>query len=266
MRDLDIGWSTDVAVLTLSGSSVDDRGDHLVVRTPANPTYHWGNCILVTDPAAADDADRWVHVFGATFPSATWVAIGLPRLPNDRRAWAAYELDLEVDQVLVASTLPDQTTRPDAFSIRRLTGDDWEQDIALTIAENRRTGDWETDTYTAFARARTETKRDISARDDGAYFGAFADGLLTASLGIVRCGRTGRYQNVLTDASYRQRGLASHLLGVAARWAASHGCNRWVIITEATNPARRVYQRIGLEPHTTNVQAYGKAVRLPLPA
>jgi GNAT superfamily N-acetyltransferase len=256
VRDLGIGWTTHVAVLTFSGSSVDDHGDHLVVRTPANPTYHWGNCILVTDPTAADDADRWLQVFGAMFPSATWVAIGLPRLPDDRRAWSACELDLEVDEVLVASTLPDQTTRPDGFTVRRLTGDDWEQDVALTIAENERTRDGETDAYTAFARRQTEAKRAISARDDAAYFGAFAHGLLVASLGIVRCGTTGRYQNVLTDASYRQRGLASHLLGVAARWAASHGCDCWVIVTEATNPAGRVYQRIGLEPHSTNVQAY----------
>ena len=256
MDGLGIGWSTDLAVLTLSGSSVDDRGDHLVVRTPVNPTFHWGNFILVTDPAAADDADRWVRVFAAAFPSAAWVSIGLPRLPDDRRPWTAFELDLEVEDVLVASALPRQTTRPDSVSVRRLTGDDWEQDVALTMAENTRTRDWETDSYRAFARARTETKRAVSDRDTGAYFGAFADGVLVASLGIVRCGKTARYQNVLTDANHRRRGLASHLLGVAARWAASYGCDRWVIITEAANPAARVYQRVGLEPRSTNVQAY----------
>jgi GNAT superfamily N-acetyltransferase len=256
VRGLDIGWSTHVAVLTLSGSSVDDRGDHLVVRTPANPTYHWGNFVLVTDPAAADDADRWVQVFGATFPVATWVAIGLPRMPDEPRAWAAYELDLEVDEVLVASTLPHQTMRPGSFSVRRLTGDDWEQDRALAVAENERTGDGGTDTYTAFVRARSEAKRAVSDRDVAAYFGAFADGVLVASLGIVRCGDAARYQDVLTGADHRGRGLASHLLGVAARWAASYGCDRWVIVTEATNPAGRVYQRIGLEPHSSNVQAY----------
>jgi len=261
VRGLDIGWSTDLAVLTLSGSSVDDRGDHLVVRTPANPTFHWGNCILVTDPAAADDADRWAQVFGATFPSVTWVAIGLPRLPEDPRAWAAHELELEVDEVLVASTLPQQTPRPDGVSVRRLTGDDWEQDVALAIAENVRTGDYETDGYIVFARARSDARRAISERDTAAFFGAFDDGVLVASLGIVRCDKAGRYQNVLTDARHRRRGLASHLLGVAARWAASYGCDRWVIVTEATNPAKRVYQRVGLEPRSTHVQAYRPRAR-----
>ena len=80
--------------------------------------------------------------------------------------------------------------------------------------------------------------------------------MLVASLGIVRCDKAGRYQNVLTDANHRRRGLASHLLGTAARWAASYGCDRWVIVTEAASPARRVYQRVGFEPHSTNAQAY----------
>ena len=51
-------------------------------------------------------------------------------------------------------------------------------------------------------------------------------------------------------------GLASHLLGVAARWAADHGCDHWVIVTEATNPAGRIYRSVGFEPGTASVQAY----------
>jgi GNAT superfamily N-acetyltransferase len=197
-----------------------------------------------------------MQVFGATFPSAAWIAIGLPRLPEVSDAWAPYDVELEVDEVLVASTLPKQTPPPHGVTVRRLTGDDWEQDVALAIADNERTGEYESEGYTVFARARSEARRALSDADAAAYFGAFADGVLVASLGIVRCDNAARYQNVLTDANHRRRGLASHLLGVAARWAASHGCDRWVIVTEATNPARRVYERVGLEPHSTHVQAY----------
>jgi len=187
----------------------------------------------------------------------------LPRVPDNRAAWAAYDVDLEVDEVLVASTLPHQTAQPDGTTVRRLAGDDWEQDIALAVAENERTGEWPTAAHAAFARARTETKRAVCDDDRGAYFGAFTDGVLVASLGIVRCDNVGRYQNVLTDADHRRHGLATHLLGVAARWAASHGCNRWVIITEPTNPARRVYHRVGLEPHGVQAQAYRPRPRPP---
>jgi GNAT superfamily N-acetyltransferase len=80
--------------------------------------------------------------------------------------------------------------------------------------------------------------------------------VLAAYLGVVRCELTARYQNVSTDARHRRRGLASHLLGVAARWAAEHGCVRWVIVTDAGNPAGRVYRRVGFEPEAATVQAY----------
>jgi GNAT superfamily N-acetyltransferase len=256
VTELGIGWRTDLAVLTLSGSSVEDRGDHLVIRTAQSPTYHWGNFILVTEPATIDDADRWVQVFETAFPSATWVAVGLPQLPADRSRWAAHDVEIEVDDVLVASTLPRQTEPPPGYAVRRLAGDDWERDDALAIAENERIASWESDAYAVFTRSRTEARRKLSERDLAAFFGAFVDDFLVASLGIVRCGTTARFQNVLTDEHHRGRGLASHLLGVAARWASSHGCDCWVIVTDAENPARRVYERAGLQPENTSVQGY----------
>jgi GNAT superfamily N-acetyltransferase len=256
VRDLELGWATDLAVLELSGSTVDDRDDHLVVRTPANPTYHWGNCILVTDDAAVDDAERWVHGFRAAFAGATWVAIGLPRMPGDPPAWRAHDVELELDEVLATETLPGQAALPAGYVVRRLAGGDWEQAVALASAENERIGRWSPASYEPFARARARACRLVSEQGVGAYFGAFADGLLVASLGVVRCDATARYQDVLTAAEHRRRGLAGHLLGVAARWASARGCDRWVIVTEAANPAARLYRRVGLELHGTNVQAY----------
>ena len=36
---LSLGFATDLMIRRLAGSTVDDRGPYLVVRTPANPTY-----------------------------------------------------------------------------------------------------------------------------------------------------------------------------------------------------------------------------------
>ena len=69
----------------------------------------------------------------------------------------------------------------------------------------------------------------------------------------------GALQSVGTDDEHRRRGLASHLLGVAALWAADRGCDRWVIVTEATNPPGRVYRSLGFEPDTGTAQAYRKS-------
>ena len=48
--DMDIrslGFRTDLRLLEMTGSEIEDRGTHLVIRTPSNPTYFWGNFLLL---------------------------------------------------------------------------------------------------------------------------------------------------------------------------------------------------------------------------
>ena len=256
MRSSPPGWVTDLAILEHTGSLVEHHTDHLVVRTPANPDFHWGNFLLVTQEEAVDDADRWVSAFRAAFPAATWLAVGLPRLPADPDRWLAHGVELELEDVLSTRSLPPGTPLPEGYTVRRLTGPDWEQDLSRSVAENERTGEEDASSFLRFAQGQLLARQDLSARDLGAWFGAFADDELVADLGIVRCGATARYQDVVTDTGHRGRGLASHLVGVAARWAAEGGCDRWVIVTGATNPAGRVYRSLGFAPDTAAVQAY----------
>lgn len=256
MRSCPPGWATDLAILEHTGSVIEERTDHLVVRSPHHPEFHWGNFLLVTDEDGVDDAARWVATFRMAFPDADWVAIGLPRMPVDADAWAAHGLALELDDVLTTRTLPRRTPTPDGYTVRRLDGPDWEQDLARAVADNVRADEHDPASYERFARGQLRTRQDLSRRDLGAWFGAFADGRLVADLGIVRCGRVARYQDVTTDEPHRRRGLASHLLGVAAQWASDGGCEQWVIVTAATNPAGRVYRSLGFAPDTGMVQAY----------
>jgi GNAT superfamily N-acetyltransferase len=257
MAELGAGWLTELDVLVRSGSTVEERGDHLVVRTPANPTFHRGNCLVVTDGAQAGDAGRWVAEFRSAFPQASWLAVGLTRLPEDAAAWAAHGVELEAEEVLGLAAVPHGAPLPEPYTVRQLAGGDWEQTVALAVAENARSErPHPAETHERFERARAEANRSLCAGGGAAYFGAFAGGTLVAQLGIVCCGEVARYQNVLTDESHRRRGLAAHLVGVAGEWAARRGCRQWVIVTEETNPAGRVYRRAGFAPRGTMVQAY----------
>jgi GNAT superfamily N-acetyltransferase len=244
-----------------SGSLVEDHGDHLVVRTPQNPDYHWGNCILVLDQATIGDADRWISAFQAAHPDAGWVSVGLITLPADDAAWTAHGVAIEGDDVLTAQQAPLSTPRPDGYTVRRIAGDDWEQVVAAEIADNALTGAYAAGSHERFTRAQTGLRRGLSERDVAAFFGAFTDGFLASSLGIVVCGETARYQSVGTDAGHRRRGLAGHLLGVAAAWSVQQGCNEWVIITEAGNPAGRIYRGAGFGPDACNARAYRAPAR-----
>lgn len=164
MGHLPPGWATDLAILELGGSAVEDRADHLVVRTPGNPGFHWGNCLFVTDAGAVDDAGRWVTTFRSVFPEATWVAIGLIRMPDHRASWAAQGLDLELDDVLTTDTLPRQAPIPEGYTVRRLSGQDWARSVARSVAENDQTNEQEPREYARFAKAQAQARRALSER------------------------------------------------------------------------------------------------------
>ena len=50
-----LAFRTDLALLEIGGSDVEDHGSHIAVRTPHNPTYWWGNFLLF--PAAPTRAE-----------------------------------------------------------------------------------------------------------------------------------------------------------------------------------------------------------------
>jgi len=249
---LPLGWHTDLAVRRAGGSLVEERPGHLLVRTPTNPTFHWGNFILVTEPAAVDDADRWLSTFETEFPDAAHRAIGLVAEPRDDSRWYAHGLVVEHEDVLSTGRCPDLAPLTLGYLVRKIeTQDDWSQSHALEVDEYP--GDAE------FHRAATATRARMSERNVAAWFGAFHGDRLVAQLGIVDCGEdVARYQAVLTAEEHRRRGLASHLLGVAARWAEDRGARTWVIIADADSPASRLYQARGFAGASRSAQAYRK--------
>jgi GNAT superfamily N-acetyltransferase len=253
--DLPPGWLTDIAVLRLSGAHIEDRGDHLVITSSDNPGYHWGNFLLVTDPQARNDASRWVGLFRATFPDARYLGIGLPAEP-DPAPWADLGLPVTSEEVMSTTTPPVQRPAPAGYVIHQLlTSVQWAAAVEMDIAENARNWEQPDDvSYRDFATARTRSRAEMSERGAAAFFGAFMGEECVSSLGIVLCGQdaegrvVARYQSVQTAVDHRRRGLAGHLLGVAAGWAAERGAQRWVIATESDNPAGRLYRSLGFTP------------------
>ncbi|MGO4257806.1 GNAT family N-acetyltransferase [Marmoricola sp. RAF53] len=239
--DLPLGWLTDLAVLRAAHAEIDERADHVVVRTPSNPSYYWGNFVLALD--AADDAEHWLAVFEEAHPDAVHRSIGLVAEPVDPEGWAAFGFALEHDDVLSADRMPTERPLPAGYRVRELRTDaDWAASTALRAAHYPGQADFERDS-TAMRRAMVE-------EGSTAWFAAYApDGTVAAELGIVDVGNgVARYQSVLTAAEHRRRGLTGHLLGVAARWAADRGCPRLVIVADDGSDADRLYRSVGFRP------------------
>jgi GNAT superfamily N-acetyltransferase len=251
--DLPLSWHTDLAVLRLEGSTIDERSDHLVVRSPTNPIYYWGNFVLVTDPERVDDAAHWLDVFETEHPDAAHRAIGLVTQPTDTDAWKAVDLELTHDDVLVAESCPETTPVPQGYLVKQIRDAiEWEQSSGLRIAEFAEGDPREAE----HERKRTASRAALSEQGDLAWFGAFHGDRLVAELGIVDCGEgVARYQSVVTGAEHRRQGLAGHLLGVAAQWAAERGARRWVIVADAGSDAARLYRSRGFRPAESGARA-----------
>jgi GNAT superfamily N-acetyltransferase len=248
---------TDLEILRLTGSTIEQHDDHLVVRSPHTPRFHWGNFVVVLDEDATDDVAHWLEVFGTAFPDAGHVAIGLPRVPRGS-GWSDAGVEISTDESLVADRLPEQRPLAPGYVARTLDRpEDWQRLRQLDLDENARTGAHPPAEHEVFTAGQVATRTRLVAEGHAAWFGAFTeDGELVSSLGVVRCGTLARYQSVGTDDRHRRRGLAGHLLGLAASWTADRGCDTWVIVTGTTNPAGRLYRSVGFVPGEESVSAY----------
>ncbi|GAA2747701.1 hypothetical protein GCM10009868_38250 [Terrabacter aerolatus] len=186
------GLTTDLDLLRLQGATVTDHGDHLVVRTETNPTFWWGNFVLVPTEARAAEVDRWVARFEEELPDAGHRAVGFALPGGDTDAWAARGWDVEVDVDLATTSVPAPADAPDGILLRALVSDDdWDQSAQVggsDTPEDRRDG------RLVFERRRAAAQRALVESGRARWFGAFDGDRLVADLGVVRLGDLARYQ------------------------------------------------------------------------
>jgi len=253
-----LGFATDLALLRLGGSRIEDHDSHLVVRSPANPTFWWGNFVLVRDLDLP--ATRVVSIFHESLPQAGHLAVGLDATEQvDVSAYRLLGLELDTSVVLTATSLqPPQ--RPVPAQLRMLDGDDdWRQSIMLAHACR---DDAQDDTeHLAYLVRRKATQRGMCRSGSAAWFGAFVDGRLVSQLGIAAAGpgpdgeQLVRYQHVETDPQFRRLGLAGALLCRAGDHAVEVlGADRLVIVADPQYHAIDLYRRHGFLDRQVQLQ------------
>lgn len=252
MKIASLGFRTDVMLLELGGSVVTDHGAHLVVRTPENPGFHWGNFLLFDAPPRPGDPARWSALFAAEFPEAKHRAFGVDGVDGaagDSPGCEPLGLAIEVDTVLTADRLLPSAVAPSAVTpaaeIRALSGDDdWRQALDLGFACYGPPSD---DDSRAFAERRVAGHRRLCEAGHGNWIGAFVDGRLRAGAGLFAVGSDlARFQNVETHPDFRRRGLASAVLRHAAQHALPEpGSRTLVIVADPDDSAIRLYRALG---------------------
>ena len=242
-----LGFRTDMMLRRMAGSRIEERTGHLVVRTPANPGFWWGNFVLFADPPTGTDA---LAVFAAEFPGAAHVAIGVDGTDGVLGdVVSGLGLTAEVNSVLTAQHL--RAPVPGATVRSLSTDDDWRQAVDLRLACYYETP---TPDERRFTELQVSEQRRLCEAGHGSWYGAFVEGRLRSGAGLFHDGDLARFQSVETDPGFRRRGLASAVLGQAA--GQEPGGRTLVIVADPDDQAIRLYRALGFTETERQIQLY----------
>jgi RimJ/RimL family protein N-acetyltransferase len=247
MSMANLGWATDLMFLRWLGE-VEKLADCTRIRTPSNPTFHWGNFLYFDRRPGQGDEIRWREIFAREFPGASYEAIGWESESpetDDLSMFAGTKLEREVCSVMSGRTVCPPRYPNSEVVVRPLETDaDWKQALENQIA--CRGDEYEEASYRVYKTALMPNYRRLQTEGLGAWFGAFLGERLVADCGLFFDGRLGRYQSVGTHPKFRRRGICATLVHAVAR----HGFDVWgletlVIVAEDDQPAGRIYASLG---------------------
>jgi ribosomal protein S18 acetylase RimI-like enzyme len=253
-----LGFRTDLALLERAGSTIDDRGDHLVVRSPENPTFYWGNFLLLDHVSRADRVEEWLDRFAAAFPEARHRTFGFDTTRgtiDDLSGFVAQGFRVEASTVMTARAVR-PPPHPNSEATYRVfqSDNDWRQSVELRLACD----DFEQPaSHREFVTRRAESNRALVAAGHGQWFGAFLGDTLVSQMGLVTAGPgLARFQSVETHPDHRGRGLA----GTLAHHVSGYGfreleAKTLVMVADPDYLAIRIYRAIGFIDSEAQLQA-----------
>ena len=242
-----LGYRTDLIFHRFEGD-VTDQGRYLVVRTPRNPTYRWGNFLIFDAPPGPGDFEKWTVLFEQEVGSPDYRLSAWDTTDGEHGAVegfleAGFELSEEV--VMAAEALTPPPRPPQNLEVRAL---ETEADFAAHIDLHAlcRDPDEAEGGYRAFFERKTASYREMIGAGLGRWFGAFLDGQLVGDLGVFGEGGLARYQEVVTHPAFRRRGVCRSLLYESSRFARETlGAKTLVIIADEHYFAKNLYAAAG---------------------
>ena len=266
---LSLGWRSEL-IFPRFDAQVVVRPDYLLIRTPQNPTFWWGNFLLFDRAPREGDAAVWMTAFEREIahhqPESRHIAFGVDapgpiELPADFAA-----LGLTPFQGAVLTLTPGQLKPP-----RKAIGETWRirplrlPDEGVQAAKLQVAADidgHEPGGYLLFRERQMLRYGSFESAGLGHWFGVFAppgsagndslEELLVADCGLFRDGfgphALGPFQFVSTHPAWRRRGLCSALIHAVCRHGFEvMGLSSLVIIADPGYVAIHLYEALGFQ-------------------
>ncbi|MCV2369948.1 GNAT family N-acetyltransferase [Roseateles oligotrophus] len=220
---LSLGWQTDLIFARFDGQ-ISERDDCVLVRTPGNPRFYWGNCLILPQPPDDAGLAYWLGRFdeevGRFTAESGHVAIGYdasgPHQPL--RAWAAAGFEIHASECLAlnsAQQLVERKSLAVGFNFRAMDLTQAGDFVAVLNLQCDSVGPqdgFEPSGYRIFREQQLRRYRAMQLAGLGHWFGIYRGRQLVADCGLFRQGDLGRFQHVGTHPEWRRRGLCTVLI------------------------------------------------------
>jgi ribosomal protein S18 acetylase RimI-like enzyme len=257
MKLSSLGYQTEVLLRQFEGEVIE-RSDYLVLRTPKNPGYRWGNFLIFQNSPKQGDLNNWKEIFAkeiGTPPEYNhflfcWDSVDGKRSEIQEFLEAGFELVKTV--VMTAQSVNPPPKFNHDCTIRTFKNEDWQAWInlkrAANLAEREEERESDDDGFLRYLENKASEYQRMIEAGLGQWFGAYLDGQLTASLGLFVWNGLGRFQLVDTHPEFRRRGLAGTLVYHAVQQGfQSMAAKTLVMCADPDYVAVGIYESVGFK-------------------
>lgn len=231
---------------------VRDLGDCIVVRTPDNHDFWFGNYLLLPAPPEMAEIAGWIARFDDVFADVPavlhqclqWSDDGcdtkMMRAEFERLGWA-----FDQTSVLAATKTEAVREAPEGLDCREIFGEeDWINLVDLQV--RTRPEGFVEKTYRAFKSTQAAQYQKLVSEGRGHGYGGFKGGELVAGMGIFHREGISRFQEVCTHPDHRRQGICAALVHyVSGKEQVARAGNKMVILADQGEPAERIYKSLG---------------------
>lgn len=233
-------------------AEVIERPDCLVVRTPGNPLFYWGNFLMLPHTPGDDELPHWLSRFAAEvagpLPAVRHACFAVNTAPPPLDAlptWRAAGFERQ-DAMVLRLQRGELRAPPSARGQVVLRPIDWASELpaALTLQCSDSQGH-APEGWRDFRVLQMQRYAAMQPRGQAEWFGLWCDGRLAADCGLLIDGSDGRFQSVLTHPDWRRRGLCRALVHGVSQWAFARGLETLWMMADPQDVAIGIYRSLG---------------------
>lgn len=250
-------------IFRFSGDVID-KGDYIVVHTPSNPEYWFGNHLIFKAPPKKGDFEKWCRVFKEEIYDKNkshhmlfrWDGVAGEK--GDISAFEKNDFHVVEDVLLSAHEVNPPPHPHTEISIRSIKTDaEWEMAFNNQVICRDEGTTGPLSSFMAFKRIQMRQYRLMCEQGLGEWYGAFLKNRMVADMAVFFVDGVGILEDVGTDPAFRRQGICGTAVYHISRELLDSGKVGTMAMTADENyHAARIYESVGYRPTERSVHMY----------